>query len=50
MTYRITLSVTSTGEVFMYHSTPKHNEALSLLDSYSKHPNITAKMEKVAYA
>ena len=50
MTYRITLSVTSTGSVFMYHSTPNHKEALQLLDSYSKHHDITAKMERVAYA
>ena len=50
MTYRITLSVTSTGSVFMYHSTPNHSEALKLLDSYSKHTGVTAKLERVSYA
>ena len=50
MTYRITLSVTRTGEVFMYHNTPNYNEALSLMDSYNKHQGLTVKMEKVAYA
>ena len=50
MTYRITLSVTRTGEAFMYHSTPNHSEALKLLDSYSKHIGVTAKLERVSYA
>ena len=47
MTYRITLSVTRTGELFMYHSTPNRTEALQLLDSYSSYSGVTAKMETV---
>jgi len=50
MTYRITLSVTRTGETFMYHNTPNYNEALSLLDSYDKHHGVTVKLEKVEHA
>ena len=50
MPYRVTLSVTRTGETFMYHNTPNYNEALSLLDSYSKHEGITAKLERVTHA
>lgn len=50
MTYRITLSVTRTGEAFMYHSTPNHSEALQLLDSYLKHKGVSAKMETIDHA
>jgi len=50
MTYRITLAVTRTKEVFMYHNTRNYNEALSLLDSYDKHHGITVKLEKVEHA
>ena len=47
MTYRITASVTRTGEVFMYHNTPNYHEAQQLLESYSAYEGVTAKLEKV---
>ena len=48
MTYRLTLSVAKTGVAFMYHSTKKYEEALSLIEKYSKYDGVTVEMQKEA--
>ena len=48
MKYKITLSVTRTGVAFMYHSTKKYEEVLSLMEKYNKFDGVTVNMQKEA--
>ena len=50
MAYHITLTIKRTGKPFMYHSTPKHEEALRLVDRYNKFDGVSVKMEQVEHA
>lgn len=50
MQYRITLSVETTGEPFMYHLTANYSEVAALIKRYSRHQGVTVDLTKEDYA
>lgn len=46
--YRITLSVERTGEIFMYHTAKRYEEAARLVRSYSKMDGVKVGVDKLA--